>query len=37
MKVIRKGDEKEKRKRETGIVECCWHHIEFSKEDTGFW
>jgi hypothetical protein len=37
MKVIRKGDEKEKRKRDMGIVECGWCHKEFSKEDTRFW
>ena len=33
MKVIRKGDEKEKIKRDMGIVECGWCNKEFSKED----
>jgi formylmethanofuran dehydrogenase subunit E len=37
MKVIRKGDEKEIRKQEMGIVECDWCHKEFSKENTRFW
>lgn len=37
MKIIRKGDEKEIRKRDMGIVECGWCHKEFSKEDTRFW
>lgn len=37
MKVIKKGDEKERRKREMGIVECDWCHKESSKEDNRFW
>jgi len=37
MKIIRKGDEKEIRKREMGVVECDWCHKEFSKKDTKFW
>ncbi len=37
MKIIKKGDEKEIRKRHMGIVECDWCHREFPKENTRFW
>lgn len=37
MKIIRKGDEKERKRREMGVVECDWCHEEFSKENTKFW
>jgi hypothetical protein len=37
MKTIRNGDEKERRKREMGIVECDLCREEFSKENIRFW
>lgn len=37
MKIILKGDEKERKRQEMGIVECDWCHKEFAKKDTKFW
>lgn len=36
MKIILKGDEKERKRQEMGIVECDWCHKEFAKKDTKF-